>query len=87
MMKNFRPGPDWIPGTINSKLGSLSYVVETTDNQLSRTHIDHSKSRVIDRGTTSAVSQPVEDGPSDQEEAGFDLVTPAKSDPVQPAHE
>ena len=44
MMKNFRPGPDWIPGTIVSKLGPLSYLVETTDHQLSRRHIDHLKS-------------------------------------------
>lgn len=79
-MKNFRPGPDWIPGTVVSKLGPSSYLIETTDKQLSRRHVDHLKSRVIDRETSSIiVSQPVED---DQEDAGFEHGTPS-SDPLQ----
>jgi transposase InsO family protein len=45
MVKNFRPGPDWIPATIVEKLGPLSYVIETQDLQLWRRHVDHVKGR------------------------------------------
>ena len=40
MAKNFRPGPDWISGIIIEKLGPLSYLVETSAQQVWRRHVD-----------------------------------------------
>ena len=40
MAKNFRPGPDWISGIIIEKLGPLSYLVETSAQQVWRRHMD-----------------------------------------------
>lgn len=57
MAKNLRPGPDWVPARVVAKLGPLSYLVETSDNQLWRRHVDHLKSRV-DRPETSTISIP-----------------------------
>ena len=45
MARNYRSGPDWIPATVVSKLGPLSYLLETEDKQLWRRHIDQVKSR------------------------------------------
>ena len=42
-MKNFRPGPDWIPGTITEQLGPVTYAVTTDDGQLWKRHVDHIK--------------------------------------------
>lgn len=46
MVKNLRPGPNWLPAVVVERLGSLSYLVETTDQQVWRRHIDHIKERV-----------------------------------------
>ena len=86
MMKNFSSGPDWMPGTVVSRLGPLSYLVETLDNQLSRRHIDHLKSRVIESDiSATAVPQSIENDPPDQEDTGYDIASPATSDQTQPA--
>ena len=45
--KHFHPGPDWLPATVIAKLGPLSYLGETADQQLWRCHIDHLKSRLV----------------------------------------
>ena len=34
MARNYRSGPDWTPATGVSKLGPLSYLLETEDKQL-----------------------------------------------------
>ena len=34
MAKNFHSGSSWVPGTIVSKLGPLSYLIETDDSQV-----------------------------------------------------
>ena len=57
MVKNFRTGPDWLPATIVACLGPLSYLVQTTDNQVWRRHVDHVKSRVV-RAETGNRSDP-----------------------------
>ena len=46
MVKNFRPGPDWIPAMVVERLGPLSYLVETDDRKLLRRHVDHLKELV-----------------------------------------
>ena len=63
MAKNFRPGPNWLPATVVERLGPLSYLVETTDEQLWRRHVDHLKRRTDSQpeweGNSSTVNPPV----------------------------
>ena len=46
MVKNYRPGPDWLQATVVARLGPLSYLVETTDQLVWRRHVDHLKARM-----------------------------------------
>ena len=39
MVRNYKPGPDWVPATVVACLGPLSYLVETEKKQLWRRHI------------------------------------------------
>ena len=41
MARNFRPGPDWVPGVVEGKCGPLSYVVKVGHGQMWKRHIDH----------------------------------------------
>ena len=41
MVRNLRPGPSWIPGTIVSRNGPLSYVVQVKGEQVWKRHIEH----------------------------------------------
>ena len=43
LVRNLRPGLDWLRGTIVRKLGPLSYLVELDDGRLWKRHIDHIK--------------------------------------------
>ena len=43
MVKNLRPGPDWVPGVIVERLGLVTYSVETSENQMWKRHVDHMK--------------------------------------------
>ena len=43
MVKNFRPGPKWLPGTITQQDGPLSFTVCTESGQLWKRHSDHIK--------------------------------------------
>ena len=79
MMKNFRPGSAWLPGTIASKLGPLSYLVETADNQLARRHIDHLKSLVVEPESSTATT---ESEGSPEHEVGTEAVS---SESLQPS--
>ncbi len=40
MVKNLRPGPDWVPGVIVECLGPVSYLVETHDKMMWKRHVD-----------------------------------------------
>ena len=39
MVRNHKPGPDWVPATVVACLGPLSYLVEMEKKQLWRRHI------------------------------------------------
>ena len=41
MARNFRPGPNWVPGVVEGKCGPLSYVVKVGYGQMWKWHIDH----------------------------------------------
>ena len=43
MVRNLRPGPEWVPAVVVEQLGPVSYLVETADHQLWRRHQDHLK--------------------------------------------
>ena len=43
MVKNFRPGPLWFPGTITQQHGPLSFTVCTESGQHWQRHVDHMK--------------------------------------------
>ena len=40
MVRNLRPGADWVAATIVERTGPLSYLVETADRQLWKWHVD-----------------------------------------------
>ena len=41
MVRNFRAGPHWIPGTVVKQNGPLTYLVKVRENQVWKRHIDH----------------------------------------------
>lgn len=43
MVRNLRPGCDWVPGVIIERSGPVSYVVHTSDQQIWKRHIDQLK--------------------------------------------
>ena len=43
MVRNVRPGPDWIAGTVLEVLGPVTYVVETEDGSKWKRHVDQLK--------------------------------------------
>ena len=79
MARNLRVGDDWVPATIIERTGPVSYLVETTEHQLWKRHIDQLKaladSAVEGQGHTST------DPPSD---ADFDVPRPAPVVPTTP---
>ena len=51
MARNFRPGPKWVPGVVDAKLGPLSYLVRLENEELWRRHVDHLKGVTVDQST------------------------------------
>ena len=43
MVKNFRSGPDWLPGEIVQLLGPLTYLVDVGNGRFWKRHVDHLK--------------------------------------------
>ena len=41
LVRNIRPGPRWVFGTIVKRTGPLSYVVQVSEGMLWRRHVDH----------------------------------------------
>ena len=40
MARNMRPGPDWVSAIIVERLGPVSYLMETSDHQFWKRHVD-----------------------------------------------
>ncbi len=53
MVRNFRPGPDWIPGTITVVLGPVTYTVNTDDGHQWKRHTDQIKSWIASTAATT----------------------------------
>ena len=43
MVKNFRPGPTWVPGEITKQLGPVTFEIRVCDGQTWKRHVDHIK--------------------------------------------
>ena len=43
MVRNYRSGPDWIPGTVTKALGPLTFLVCVENGQVWKRHIDQIK--------------------------------------------
>ncbi len=41
MVRNLRPGPQWIPGTIIERRGPVTYLVQVARDRIWKRHIDH----------------------------------------------
>ncbi len=41
MVRNLRPGPQWIPGTIIERRGPVTYLVQVAGDRIWKRHIDH----------------------------------------------
>ena len=54
MARNLRPGPDWVPAIIVERLGPVSYLVETSERQLWKRHIDLLKELSVKRNLSDA---------------------------------
>ena len=50
-VKNFSPGPQWVPGKVIEISGPVSYVIQLNDGRQRRCHIDHLRARVGDTDT------------------------------------
>ena len=74
MTRNFRPGPDWVPGIIVTKSGPLSYVVKVGNGQVWKRHVDH----LCKCGASQE---------TDNREPGDPLVFPPTTNVDTPAHE
>ena len=59
MVRNFRPGPDWVPGVFDEKLGPLSYMVKVGNGQVWKRHIDHLRRSAASQGSDSQEPQDV----------------------------
>ena len=56
MVRNVRPGPDWIAGTVLEVLGPVTYVVETEDGSKWKRHADQLKDWLPFTSTFSEVA-------------------------------
>ena len=90
LVRNLRPGPDWIPGNIVEVLGPVTYIVETLEGgQHWKRHIDQLKDWLAPAGGDTQVPPP--ESPN---EAFFPEDTPVEpphdsdaTEPVEPATE
>ena len=86
--KNYGPGEKWLPGTIVSQKGPVSFEVELSNGQKCRRHQDQLRKRVVkeqeDASDTedSEVAWDIDDG---QAETGEPSTDPAPEPAPQPA--
>ena len=84
MVKNMRPGANWIPGVILKQLGPVSFLVDVGEGRTWKRHIDHLKVR--DLPETVAESAPEEDNIVDVSPmVEPDIVDPAPDGVTVPA--
>ena len=83
-VKNYSPGPKWLPGNIVETEGSVMYQIQLTDGRMVRRHADHLRSRVAgsehyspsDDGGGSGVPIEQDVGIGENQETGTQPVEP-----------
>ena len=50
-VKNFSPGPQWVPGNVLEVSGPVSYVIQLNNGRQRRCHIDHLRAQLGDTDT------------------------------------
>ncbi|KAK3746542.1 hypothetical protein QZH41_005600 [Actinostola sp. cb2023] len=73
-MKNFGPGPHWIPAVVQEVTGPLSYTVLLGDGRIQRRHVDHLRTKWETQADLPVLPQP--------EEPRAVVVTPYPNDDV-----
>ena len=69
MIRNFRPGPKWVPGTVVRQLGPLSYLVALANGSQHKRHIDHIRAYSSDISSPSVATHTDFDLPMPTEDA------------------
>ncbi|KAK3748327.1 hypothetical protein QZH41_005512, partial [Actinostola sp. cb2023] len=59
-MKNFGPGPHWIPAVVQEVTGPLSYTVLLGDGRIQRRHVDHLRAKWEPQADLPVLPQPEE---------------------------
>ncbi|KAK3743868.1 hypothetical protein QZH41_016473 [Actinostola sp. cb2023] len=59
-MKNFGPGPHWIPAVVQEVTGPLSYTVLLGDGRIQRRHVDHLRAKWETQADLPVLLQPEE---------------------------
>ncbi len=78
MIRNHRPGPDWIPGTVVEVLGPVTYIVDTDEGQRWKRHADQLKNWITPTPRIQAESS----HSRDKEESPFPESPQSERDPV-----
>ena len=90
MAKNLRPGPKWVPAVVVERLGPLSYLVETSEHECWRRHVDMLKECTIHDESTSTKQSEADYGGAtpgvpveDSEGVASDIVTETPTSGVE----
>ena len=71
MVRSYRPGPKWIPGTIRKQLGPVTFLVEVSPNAIIKRHMDQLRHTATIPAVCSS-STPLQAGT----DCGFDIYLP-----------
>ena len=81
MVRNLRPGPDWIPGIVTEVLGPVTYLVDTDGGQGWKRHADQLKSWIVPVPEVDLSAEPEGAGDSDTAPFPEDLNSESSSGP------
>ena len=87
-VKNFNPGPQWIPGEVKEVSDPVSYVIQLKDGRQRRCHVDHLHARTGDTDTEEMSQIITEDSiPSTPPATPTNTETPAPETPDTPTNQ
>ena len=58
LVRNFAPGPTWLPGELLKRTGPVSFTAQLSDDRVVRRHQDHILSRTCNRPISELVASP-----------------------------
>ena len=80
LVRNYRPGENWIPGTVVDRRGPLSYTVRIADGQLLHRHIDQLKEMKdspqedVSKNSSDIDTHAYESGPTEANASELELI-------------